>query len=70
MKTNTTAPHLASLNTIGERLTVTTRKVACDGPEFSKHPRVYLTIGTEGEIFCPYCSRHFILAANAQDEAH
>ena len=70
MKKNTTAPHLASLNTIGEKMVVKTRKVACDGPEFSKHPRIYLTIGSEGEVFCPYCSRHFILSADAHEEAH
>lgn len=36
-------------------------RVACDGPEFSKHPRVYLTLddNVEGEVVCPYCSRVF-----------
>ena len=67
---NSTAPTPASLNTIADKVVATSRKVACDGPEFSKHPRVFLTIGPEGEIFCPYCSRHFILKADAQDEAH
>ena len=33
------------------------KRVACDGPEFSKHPRVYLTMGDDGTVVCPYCSR-------------
>ena len=32
----------------------------CDGPNFSKHPRVWLTIKDGDEqTFCPYCSRVF-----------
>ncbi|MAF31776.1 MAG: zinc-finger domain-containing protein [Magnetococcales bacterium] len=40
---------------------VTSDKVACDGPKFSKHPRVYLTVvgGTKNEVVCPYCGRIF-----------
>lgn len=40
---------------------VTASKVACDGPKFSKHPRVYLTVdgGTKNEVVCPYCGRIF-----------
>jgi uncharacterized Zn-finger protein len=34
------------------------RAVACDGGDGPLgHPRVYLTIGAENEILCPYCSR-------------
>lgn len=33
------------------------KRVACDGPEFSKHPRVYLTMGDDNTVVCPYCSR-------------
>ncbi len=37
-------------------------KVSCDGPDFSRHPRIYLTIPTEqSQVFCPYCSRVFKL---------
>jgi len=35
------------------------RKVACDGPEFSRHPRIYLNMAADNQIFCPYCSRLF-----------
>lgn len=34
------------------------RTIACDGgDEPLGHPRVFLTIGPEDEILCPYCSR-------------
>jgi uncharacterized Zn-finger protein len=34
--------------------------VACSG-EDGDHPLVYLAIGEEGYIDCPYCRRHFCL---------
>lgn len=67
---NNTAPTPASMNSNIDKVVVTSRKVACDGPAFSGHPRIFLTIGAEGDVVCPYCSRHFILSADAQDEAH
>jgi uncharacterized Zn-finger protein len=37
--------------------------VGCDGGGGALgHPLVYLTIGTDGAVDCPYCSRHFILS--------
>lgn len=43
---------------------VNTQEVACDGPTFSKHPRVYLTMvddenGNPQAVACPYCSKTF-----------
>jgi len=40
-------------------------RVACDGPSFSKHPRVYLTMvddenGKPSHVVCPYCSKTFV----------
>lgn len=40
-------------------------RVACDGPSFSKHPRVYLTMvddknGKPTEVVCPYCSKTYV----------
>ena len=45
-------------------VTVEAVRVACDGPVFSKHPRVYLTMvddakGKPDHVVCPYCSRVF-----------
>jgi uncharacterized Zn-finger protein len=40
--------------------------VGCDGGGGALgHPLVYLNIGAEGEIMCPYCSRRFILKDGA-----
>lgn len=43
-------------------------RVACDGPAFSKHPRVYLTMvdnaqGQPVDVVCPYCSRVYVYDA-------
>lgn len=36
------------------------RRFACNGADFSKHPRVWLTLNNGDEqTFCPYCSRVF-----------
>lgn len=39
-------------------------KVVCDGPVFSRHPRVYLAMvddrrGRPTQVVCPYCSHIF-----------
>lgn len=40
--------------------------VACDGSGgVGGHPRVFLTIGPEGYVECPYCDRRFVLKAGA-----
>lgn len=30
------------------------------------HPRVFLNLGTDGAIDCPYCDRRFVLKAGAK----
>ena len=45
-------------------------RVACDGNGGTLgHPKVYLQIGEEGFIDCPYCDRRFILDEASQHEA-
>ena len=40
--------------------------VACDGNGNALgHPRVFLSIGKEGFVDCPYCDRRFVLKAHA-----
>jgi uncharacterized Zn-finger protein len=57
-------------------ITTGERRVACDGPAFSKHPRVYLTMvddahGKPHHVVCPYCSRTFVYdAKNAAPAKH
>ena len=53
-----------------DRIEVDTATVGCDGGGGdSGHPMVYLKIGEDGDIVCPYCSRHFVLADGAPAEA-
>jgi len=35
--------------------------VACDGGGALGHPRVYLNMGPNGVVECPYCDRRFVL---------
>ncbi|WP_106205264.1 zinc-finger domain-containing protein [Aliiruegeria haliotis] len=42
---------------------VTASRVACDGGEGALgHPRVWLSLGEDGEVECPYCDKKFVLA--------
>jgi len=53
-----------------ETITVQTTQLSCDGGNDDLgHPRVYLTL-TDGAVDCPYCGRHFVLAAGAKQAAH
>ena len=45
---------------------VETTRIACDGGEGALgHPRVWLSIGPEGFVECPYCDKKFVLKAGA-----
>jgi len=47
---------------------VTTRRIACDGGGAAYgHPRVWLQIGEEDFVECPYCDKKFVLAPGAAD---
>ena len=50
-----------------ESVTVEDTRVACDGGGgVLGHPRVYLSLGAEGSVDCPYCDRRFVLKAGAK----
>jgi uncharacterized Zn-finger protein len=50
---------------------VETPKVACDGSGGALgHPRVWLNLGKEGFVDCPYCDRRYQLKAGAKVHAH
>ncbi len=55
-----------------ETVRVEVRTVACDGGGALGHPRVFLSIGAEGAVDCPYCGRRYLLdqAAKAPAEDH
>ena len=45
---------------------VETTRIACDGGEGALgQPRVWLSIGTDGFVECPYCDKKFVLKEGA-----
>ncbi len=49
-----------------EEIEVTDRVVACDGGNLALgHPRVYLNMGDQTKIDCPYCGRRYRLKDGA-----
>jgi uncharacterized Zn-finger protein len=54
-----------------EIITVETDRVACDGGGGALgHPKIYLNLGEEGRVECPYCSRLYVLREGAGADAH
>src|SRR6185437_6420830 len=54
-----------------ETITVDTDRVACDGGGGALgHPKVYLNLGEERRIECPYCSRLYVLREGVDAHAH
>jgi uncharacterized Zn-finger protein len=54
-----------------ETVQVNAPTVACDGgPGVLGHPKVYLNLGKERQIDCPYCGKRFVLKAGAAAAAH
>ena len=45
-----------------ETIIVESHRVACDGGGPAGHPLVYLELGEDGRVMCPYCSRVFVAA--------
>ena len=53
-----------------ETIVVHNTRVSCDGSGgVLGHPKVYLEMGDEGFVDCPYCDRRFVLDTNARHEA-
>ena len=43
----------------------TQSRVACNGGGGSLgHPQIFLTLGNDGRVTCPYCSREFVRSAD------
>jgi len=50
----------AAQNSPFETLHVKSKKVSCDGAsKASSHPLVYLNMGQNDFVICPYCSKYF-----------
>jgi uncharacterized Zn-finger protein len=51
---------------VPETIEVDNTRVACDGGGGALgHPRVYLEMGDEHYVECPYCDRRFVLREGA-----
>ena len=49
-----------------ETVSVDNATVDCDGGGGALgHPKVYLNLDSGGQVDCPYCGRHFVLADGA-----
>jgi uncharacterized Zn-finger protein len=58
---------MSQTSTHPETICVPHARFACDGGNSPGlgHPRVFLTVGTEGDVDCPYCGRHYVCKTNA-----
>jgi uncharacterized Zn-finger protein len=53
-----------------EVIIVAARTVACDGnADPSGHPRVFLNVGEDGQVDCPYCGRRYVLGSGVDARA-
>ena len=54
-----------------ETIMVEKTRVACDGGDGALgHPKVYLQIGEEGFVECPYCDRRYVLDPTLKADTH
>ena len=68
-KSAPTPPPLAA-GPAPEVVRVHAHRVACDGVGGALgHPRVYLDLGVDGTVDCPYCDRRFVLDVGHGDDA-
>jgi len=53
-----------------EKVECESRNVACDGDEGPLgHPRIYLNMGHNDSVQCPYCGRLYVLKAGVRAAA-
>jgi len=59
---NSSSNILGVSNIVHEVLHVKSKKVSCDGSKSaSTHPLVYLNMGDNDHVVCPYCSKYFTI---------
>lgn len=60
-------PHFHNSNGL-KQIAIGSREFQCVGakPPFD-HPHVYLDMGGDTDIVCPYCSTHYVLDTNLKD---
>jgi len=48
-------------NPQGEVIYTSAARVSCNGGGGALgHPQIWLNMNADGEVMCPYCSRHFV----------
>lgn len=53
------------MSKIGNAVEVNMKKISCEGgANAAGHPRVFLNMGDNNEVVCPYCSKKFIIREN------
>lgn len=52
-----------------ETIEVEETVVACDGGGALGHPKVYLNLGADDTVECPYCDRRFVRREGAPVDA-
>ena len=58
------------MDIVTETIEVDKTRVACDGGGGPLgHPRVFLHMGEDDSVTCPYCSRLFVLRKQTSDHA-
>ena len=65
---DTLVPHLANDNG-AEKIYIGVKEFQCMGarPPFD-HPHVYLDMGTDSQILCPYCSTLYVFTERLEPE--
>lgn len=61
-----TGMDMAAIAEPPEIIEATSTVIACDGGDGPLgHPRVFLNMGEDGAVDCPYCGRRYVLKAGA-----
>ena len=54
-----------------EVITVEKHRISCDGGGGALgHPKVFLEMGSEAHVECPYCDRKFVLSKQAAEAGY
>ena len=68
LTTMTSRDDASSAPAVQEVIRVDGKRVACDGGGGPLgHPRVWLNLGDDDQVLCPYCSRHYVRMGSAAD---